>query len=149
MWLTKERATPGNVFGSMDKFNGLGIFFDTYKNNRPGTVFPYVMAMNGDGQTPYDKDNDGKANEVAGCSVRPQELLRVAVPVLITSTGPRNPQRRHPHQSPHNLLRRPIPKTRTPIQDRRRMDRMLRHPQLQGSSGRIPRFQRRNGRTLR
>jgi mannose-binding lectin 2 len=25
--------------------------------------------MNGDGKTPYDKDNDGKANEVAGCSV--------------------------------------------------------------------------------
>ena len=28
------------------------------------------MAMNGDGKTAYDKDNDGKANEVAGCSVR-------------------------------------------------------------------------------
>jgi len=70
MWLTKQRATPGNVFGSMDKFEGLGIFFDTYKNNRPGTVFPYVMAMNGDGKTSYDKDNDGKANELAGCSAR-------------------------------------------------------------------------------
>ncbi|KAF2634296.1 vesicular integral-membrane protein VIP36 precursor [Massarina eburnea CBS 473.64] len=70
MWLTKQRATPGNVFGSVDKFEGLGVFFDTYKNNRPGTVFPYVMAMNGDGNTAYDKDNDGKANEVAGCSAR-------------------------------------------------------------------------------
>jgi mannose-binding lectin 2 len=69
MWLTKERAQPGNVFGHTDKFEGLGLFFDTYKNNRPGTVFPYVMAMSGDGQTAYDKDNDGKANEVAGCSV--------------------------------------------------------------------------------
>jgi hypothetical protein len=69
MWLTKQRAQPGPVFGHADKFEGLGIFFDTYKNNRPGTVFPYIMAMNGDGNTPYDKDNDGKANEVAGCSV--------------------------------------------------------------------------------
>jgi mannose-binding lectin 2 len=69
MWLTKQRAQSGPVFGSVDKFEGLGIFFDTYKNNRPGTVFPYVMAMNGDGKTAYDKDNDGKANEVAGCSV--------------------------------------------------------------------------------
>jgi mannose-binding lectin 2 len=69
MWLTKQRATPGPVFGSVDKFEGLGVFFDTYKNNRPGTVFPYVMAMNGDGKTPYDKDTDGKSNEVAGCSV--------------------------------------------------------------------------------
>lgn len=70
MWLTKQRAQPGPVFGHADNFEGLGIFVDTYKNNRPGTVFPYIMAMNGDGKTSYDKDNDGKANEVAGCSVR-------------------------------------------------------------------------------
>ena len=64
MWLTKQRAQPGNVFGHTDKFEGLGLFFDTYKNNRPGTVFPYIMAMNGDGNTPYDKDNDGKATDM-------------------------------------------------------------------------------------
>lgn len=58
------------MFGSTDNFEGLGIFFDTYKNNRPGVVFPYVMAALGDGNTPYDKGNDGKANELAGCSVR-------------------------------------------------------------------------------
>lgn len=69
MWLTKQRATPGPVFGSTDRFEGLGIFFDTYKNNRPGTVFPYVMAMMGDGQMTYDKAHDGKDNELAGCSV--------------------------------------------------------------------------------
>ena len=70
MWLTKQRAQPGPVFGSTDNFEGLGIIFDTYKNNRPGVVFPYVMAVSGDGNTAYDKDNDGKANELAGCSVR-------------------------------------------------------------------------------
>lgn len=54
-----------------DNFDGLGIFFDTYKHNRPGTVFPYVMAMLGDGKTPYDKANDGKANEIVpGCTAR-------------------------------------------------------------------------------
>lgn len=46
------------------------MFFDTYKNNRPGIVFPYVMAMVGDGQTSYDQANDGKAQEYAGCSAR-------------------------------------------------------------------------------
>lgn len=70
MWITKERAQPGPVFGHADQFEGLGIFFDTYKNNRPGVVFPYVMAMLGDGKTTYDAANDGKANELAGCSVR-------------------------------------------------------------------------------
>ncbi|OJK00870.1 hypothetical protein ASPACDRAFT_77753 [Aspergillus aculeatus ATCC 16872] len=70
MWLTKQRATQGPVFGSTDNFEGLGIFFDTYKNNRPGTTFPYVMAMMGDGQTSYDQAHDGRANELAGCSAR-------------------------------------------------------------------------------
>ncbi|RDL38141.1 Concanavalin A-like lectin [Venustampulla echinocandica] len=70
MWLTKQRATRGDVFGSVDRFEGLGIFFDTYKNNRPGVVFPYVMAMVGDGNKPYDKANDGKDNEFLGCSAR-------------------------------------------------------------------------------
>lgn len=70
MWLTKQRATAGPVFGSVDRFEGLGIFFDTYKNNRPGTVFPYVMAMVGDGVKSYDKSNDGKDNEYMGCSAR-------------------------------------------------------------------------------
>ncbi|KXH48382.1 legume-like lectin family protein [Colletotrichum salicis] len=70
MWITKNRGQAGPVFGSPDNFDGLGIFFDTYKNNRPGTVFPYVMAMFGDGKTSYDKDNDGKNTELAGCSAR-------------------------------------------------------------------------------
>jgi lectin, mannose-binding 2 len=69
MWLTKQRAQTGQVFGFIDKFEGLGILFDTYKNNRPGVTFPYVMAMLGDGQTEYDKHADGKANELDGCSV--------------------------------------------------------------------------------
>lgn len=69
IWITKERATPGTVFGSTDHFEGLGVFIDTYKNGRPGVIFPYVMAMLGNSSTTYDKDHDGKANELAGCSV--------------------------------------------------------------------------------
>ncbi|KAK2799182.1 hypothetical protein FQN50_008571 [Emmonsiellopsis sp. PD_5] len=70
MWLTKQRGTKGPVFGSADKFEGLGIFFDTYKNSRPSVAFPFVMAMMGDGKTEYDQAHDGKANELAGCSAR-------------------------------------------------------------------------------
>jgi len=78
MWITKDRAQPGPVFGHKDQFEGLGIFFDTYKNNRPGVVFPYVMAMLGDGKTTYDSANDGKANEIGGCSVRKSREARVS-----------------------------------------------------------------------
>ena len=69
MWITKQRAQTGTVFGFTDNFEGLGVFIDTYKNGRAGTTFPYVMAMLGDGRTRYDNDNDGKANDVGGCSV--------------------------------------------------------------------------------
>ena len=69
IWVTEGRASPGTVFGHKDYFKGLGVFIDTYKNHRPGTVFPYVMAMLGNGTEPYDKDNDGLASELAGCSV--------------------------------------------------------------------------------
>ncbi|KAK7530238.1 putative lectin family integral membrane protein [Phyllosticta citribraziliensis] len=78
LWLTKQRAQQGPVFGSVDNFEGLAIFFDTYKNNRPGVVFPYVMAMLGDGQTSYDKSTDGKGQELAGCSAR--GLRNAAIP---------------------------------------------------------------------
>ena len=80
MWVTKTRAQQGDVFGMQDKFEGLGIFFDTYKNNRPGVVFPYVMAMMGDGQTSYDKSTDGKDNELAGCSVCARTILHLNMP---------------------------------------------------------------------
>lgn len=29
VWISKDRAQYGPVFGSVDKFDGLGIFFDT------------------------------------------------------------------------------------------------------------------------
>ncbi|CAG8746708.1 3054_t:CDS:2 [Gigaspora margarita] len=67
VWFTTDRAKPGPVFGFIDKFEGLGIFFDTYANSRQSHSFPYVMAMMGDGHTEYDNANDGKANELAGC----------------------------------------------------------------------------------
>lgn len=69
-WITSHKGEKGPVFGSSDRFEGLGIFFDTYKNHRPGKTFPYVMAMLGDGQTAYDGANDGLANEVGACSGR-------------------------------------------------------------------------------
>lgn len=84
LWLTKQRASPGPVFGSIDSFEGLGIFFDTYKNNRPGTVFPYVMAMVGDGKKIYDKSNDGKDNEFMGCSARGLRGSSIATKAKLT-----------------------------------------------------------------
>ncbi|WWC71850.1 uncharacterized protein I206_105809 [Kwoniella pini CBS 10737] len=68
MWISKDRAKEGPVFGSVDYFNGLGIFFDTYSNSRHSYQWPRVTAMLGDGKTQYDHDHDNEAHEIAGCS---------------------------------------------------------------------------------
>ncbi|KAF9112723.1 hypothetical protein BGX27_002898 [Mortierella sp. AM989] len=67
VWLTKERAEMGPVFGNRDNFEGLGIFFDTYANSRQSHSFPFVMAMLGDGRTSYDNANDGQSNSIGSC----------------------------------------------------------------------------------
>ena len=70
MWLTVDRAQAGPVFGSKDHWDGLAIAIDTYKNGRTGVTFPYVVGMMNDGNSAYDKDHDGKLNEIGGCSAR-------------------------------------------------------------------------------
>ncbi|PVU92320.1 hypothetical protein BB561_003893 [Smittium simulii] len=67
-WATAERATGGPVFGSRDYFNGLGVFFDTYKNGRHDKKIPLVVGMLGDGKTPYDNQSDGLSSSFASCS---------------------------------------------------------------------------------
>ncbi|KAJ3012422.1 hypothetical protein HKX48_006291 [Thoreauomyces humboldtii] len=68
-WYTKQKDTEGPVFGSMDKFEGLGVFFDTYANARHRNSFPRINAMLGDGKTSYDHDHDGVAGEIGACEV--------------------------------------------------------------------------------
>jgi len=69
MWLTTRRAESGPVFGFIDEFEGLGLFFDTFANSHHNYALPRISAMMGDGKTAYDHNHDGVANELAGCSV--------------------------------------------------------------------------------
>jgi hypothetical protein len=55
----------------LDKFEGLGIFLDTYANGRHGYSFPRITAMMGDGLTEYDQAGDGEVNSIGACSVSP------------------------------------------------------------------------------
>lgn len=69
IWYTRDRMTLGPVFGSIDKFVGLAIFFDTYANqNGPHNHgHPYVSAMVNNGSLSYDHDRDGTHTELDGC----------------------------------------------------------------------------------
>ncbi|OBZ69761.1 hypothetical protein A0H81_10231 [Grifola frondosa] len=99
IWVTKDRAQPGSVFGSVgqclaparidiksayvDNFEGLGIFLDTYANSRHPFSFPRITAMVGDGKTSYDQAHDGDANSLGACSAN-YRRTNVATKIKIT-----------------------------------------------------------------
>nr|BCG29661.1 lectin, mannose-binding 2-like a precursor isoform 2 [Danio rerio] len=70
VWYTKERMQRGPVFGNRDFFTGLGVFVDTYPNEEKllERIFPYVLAMVGNGSISYDHDRDGRPTELGGCN---------------------------------------------------------------------------------
>ena len=70
MWLTQGRNKEGEVFGSVNNFKGLGVFFDTYANSRHSYPFPRISAMLGDGETLYDNNKDGDEQSLDGCSIK-------------------------------------------------------------------------------
>jgi len=65
-WYTEDRAKEGPVFGSMDQWRGLGLFFDSFDNDNKHNN-PYIMAMPNDGTKLYDHQNDGSTQQIAGC----------------------------------------------------------------------------------
>ncbi|CAL1711508.1 unnamed protein product [Somion occarium] len=83
IWLTTTRAQPGPVFGSVDNFEGLGVFLDTYANSRHGYAFPRVVGMLGDGKTSYDLENDGEATKIGACGAN-YRRTNVATKLKIT-----------------------------------------------------------------
>jgi len=65
-WYTDEPGQDGPVFGSSDRWRGLGIFFDSFDNDNKHNN-PYIMAMLNDGQIAYDHQNDGISQQLSGC----------------------------------------------------------------------------------
>ncbi|XP_057674605.1 lectin, mannose-binding 2-like a isoform X2 [Corythoichthys intestinalis] len=70
IWYTKERMQKGPVFGNKDNFTGLGVFVDTYPNEEKQLerIFPFVLAMVGNGTISYDHERDGRPTELGGCN---------------------------------------------------------------------------------
>ena len=53
-WYTSEKGIyNGTVFGSSDKWNGLGIFFDSFDNDNKHNN-PYITAVLNDGTQVFD-----------------------------------------------------------------------------------------------
>jgi len=55
LWLNSERGVGGNALGGPNHYKGVGVFFDTYKNdNFRGKRHPYVYAFVNDGTKDYE-----------------------------------------------------------------------------------------------
>uniref|UniRef100_A0A3B4TKB2 Lectin, mannose-binding 2-like a n=2 Tax=Seriola dumerili TaxID=41447 RepID=A0A3B4TKB2_SERDU len=76
IWYTKERMQKGPVFGNVDNFTGLGVFVDTYPNEEKHIerIFPFVLAMVGNGSISYDHERDGRPTELGGCNAMVRNL---------------------------------------------------------------------------
>uniref|UniRef100_A0A668RWX4 L-type lectin-like domain-containing protein n=2 Tax=Oreochromis aureus TaxID=47969 RepID=A0A668RWX4_OREAU len=76
IWYTKERMQKGPVFGNKDNFTGLGVFVDTYPNEEKHIerIFPFVLAMVGNGSISYDHERDGRPTELGGCNAMVRNL---------------------------------------------------------------------------
>lgn len=66
-WYTSEKGSyDGEVFGSSDRWKGLGLFFDSFDNDNNHNN-PYIMAVVNDGNMAFDHQNDGASQSLAGC----------------------------------------------------------------------------------
>ncbi|CAM1292150.1 LMAN1 (predicted), partial [Pycnogonum litorale] len=65
-WFTEQKGTEGAIFGSNDKWKGLGIFFDSFDNDADGNN-PYISATVNDGTISYNHEADGKGQILSGC----------------------------------------------------------------------------------
>nr|CAD7426623.1 unnamed protein product [Timema monikensis] len=66
-WFTESKgAYDGPVFGSSDKWVGLGVIFDSFDNDNKHNN-PYIMAVVNDGTREFDHQNDGTTQLLAGC----------------------------------------------------------------------------------
>jgi len=65
-WYTAAKGLEGPVYGSNDRWIGLGVFFDSFDNDNKHNN-PYIMAMTNDGSKNFDHQNDGSTQQLAGC----------------------------------------------------------------------------------
>ena len=65
-WYVKDPNEEGPVFGSRDRWVGLGVFVDTYDNDRRNDN-PYISVVLNDGTLSYNPATDGSDIQVGGC----------------------------------------------------------------------------------
>eukprot|EP00298_Acanthocystis_sp_HF-20_P018071 c2188_g1_i1.p1 GENE.c2188_g1_i1~~c2188_g1_i1.p1 ORF type:complete len:277 (+),score=45.84 c2188_g1_i1:1063-1893(+) len=57
----------GQVYGHSEKFNGIGVFFDSFDAHKDGNPDPYILAMYNNGDKSIEED--GAGNQIGVCFV--------------------------------------------------------------------------------
>ena len=70
LFFLEELPGLGNLMGFNEFYKGTSLVLDTYRNGKGGRAFPRLVLMQNNGLQTYDMANDGKANEIDGCSLR-------------------------------------------------------------------------------
>ncbi|CAG8510621.1 3436_t:CDS:2 [Paraglomus occultum] len=65
-WYTKDRGNPGPIIGNQDKWEGLGIFFETAAPSI-GRTYPYVSAHLNDGTKKYVEERSPESATFGSC----------------------------------------------------------------------------------
>ncbi|KAG8185067.1 hypothetical protein JTE90_017081 [Oedothorax gibbosus] len=84
IWYVREPLLQGPIFGYKDRFNGLGLFIDTFEDpSHPHNhKHPYLSVVINDGSQHYEHHEDGTANQIGGCHLPVRNLewpVRLAV----------------------------------------------------------------------
>ncbi|XP_070537352.1 protein ERGIC-53-like [Ptychodera flava] len=66
LWYRTDKGQSGPVYGSTDRWNGLGVFFDSFDNDNQRNN-PYILMMTNDGTKSYDHNSDGLTQQIGGC----------------------------------------------------------------------------------
>uniref|UniRef100_UPI00358F599C protein ERGIC-53 isoform X2 n=1 Tax=Myxine glutinosa TaxID=7769 RepID=UPI00358F599C len=65
-WFTERPGVQGSVYGVEDRWNGLGIFLDSFDNDGKDKN-PIVLIVGNDGSMEYDHENDGMNQTLGSC----------------------------------------------------------------------------------
>ncbi len=85
-WYTREAHRTGIVYGGPDKFDGLGLFFDTFDEETKSETVPMVVGMVGDGKTAFRDASvtNSTDSKVIGSCFKPVRNTEFPVYVRIT-----------------------------------------------------------------
>ncbi|XP_051955724.1 protein ERGIC-53-like [Xyrauchen texanus] len=66
IWFTTAQGFDGPVYGAADRWNGVGIFFDSFDNDGKKNN-PTVLVVGNNGKLVYDHQNDGTTQSLGTC----------------------------------------------------------------------------------